>query len=184
LASSASIEDVREYTARILSLSAFSLQITGNHDVDSILYPKQQKAQEKGIGFNANGILPPKIDWIDPVDIVTIIGNGLANAIGACEKIDTQEKEINVGFRLDRHLDIRIDNPFVEAPVMKKSGWFQSTKKELGHGFGMESIQEAVDRYHGYMETVIENGIFSIRITLQHIMPPERTIAYPVKAEV
>jgi hypothetical protein len=163
------IEDVRAYAKRILDLNSFSLQITGNHDIDAILYPKQQKAQEKGIGFAVSGLLPPKIDWLDPIDAVTILGNGLANAMDACEKIDAPDKAIHVAFRFDKHLDIRIDNPFKEVPIAKKSGWFQSSKKEPGHGIGMESIQTAVDRYQGHMNPVIENDVFSLRILLQEI---------------
>ena len=166
------IKVVHEYTARILSRNIFNIQITGNHDIDCILYPKQQKAQEAEIGFYVNGILPPYIEWLDPIDVVAIIGNGLANAIEACEKIESADKSINIAFRYDRHLDIRIDNPFVIAPVLKTGG-FKSIKKNPGHGIGIESIQEAVDRYDGYMEPVIENGIFSLRITLQQIVPPE-----------
>ena len=174
-ASLPTIEDVREYAARILKMNSFNLQITGNHDIDAILYPKQQKAQEKGIGFTVSGLLPPKIDWFDPIDLVTILGNGLANAIDACEKIDAPDKNIHVAFRLDLHLDIRIDNPFNEVPVIKNNGLFRSSKKEPGHGIGMESIQAVVDRYDGYMKPVIENGVFSLRILLQNIKPPDIT---------
>ncbi|MCL2081484.1 MAG: ATP-binding protein [Oscillospiraceae bacterium] len=171
VASLPSIAEIREYAARILNLGSFDIQITGNHDIDSILYPKQQKAREKGIGFTVTGLLPQSIDWLDPLDAVAILGNGLANAIEACEKIPGSS--ISAAFRLDRHLDIRIDNPFLENPVMKKSGWFHSTKKEPGHGIGMESIQAAADRYNGHMETVIENGVFSLRILLQAPASPE-----------
>jgi hypothetical protein len=72
----------------------------------------------------------------------------------------------------------------VKAPVLKKSGWFRSTKKEPGHGFGMESIREVVERYNGHMETVIENGIFSLRILLQQIKPLEMAFVGPPGQEV
>jgi sensor histidine kinase regulating citrate/malate metabolism len=104
----------------------------------------------------------------------------LANAIDACEKVEAPEKSINVIFRLDTHLDIRIDNPYVEVLVPQKSGRFKSTKKTPGHGLGMESIEEAVNRYDGNIETVIENGIFSLRIMLQQIKPPELAMAGPI----
>ncbi|MCL2873465.1 MAG: GHKL domain-containing protein [Defluviitaleaceae bacterium] len=165
------IEDVHEYTARLLRLNRFSNLITGNYDIDCILFPKQKKAQEKGITFSVIGILPLQMRWVDPIDIVTIIGNGLENAIEACERVNASEKRINITFRYDEHLDIRIDNTFVIAPVAKQTGFFQSIKNEPGHGLGMESIQDAVDRYSGYMETVVDEGIFSLRITLQQIRP-------------
>jgi Tfp pilus assembly protein PilE len=183
MASLTNIEDVHEYAARILDLNKFSMQITGNTDIDSILWPKQQRAQEKGISFNVSGLLPQRIDWLNPIDIVTIIGNGLANAIDACEKINGTNLFINATFRLDKHLDIRIDNPFIEAPEIKKSGsLFKSTKKEPGHGIGMESIQSAVNRYHGHMETVIKNGVFSLRIMLQHITSPDEQLFANVRS--
>jgi sensor histidine kinase regulating citrate/malate metabolism len=149
------------------------MKITGNTDIDCILWTRQQRAEEKGIGFNVIGTLPEQMDFLDPIDIVTIFGNGLANAIDACEKIETGEKLINVVVRLDKHLNIRIDNTFVEAPVPKKFGWFRSSKKDPGHGLGMESIEETVQRYDGHVYTVIEDGIFSLRIMLQQISPSE-----------
>lgn len=173
VASLSTIEDVREYTAKILQLNALDIQITGNHDIDCILWPKQQRAEEKKIGFNVTGWLPEQMAFLDRVDIVTIIGNGLANAIDACEKVLAPDRAINMIFRFDKHLDIRIDNPYVEVPVPQKTGWFKSTKKDPGHGIGMESIQEAVNKYDGYMETVVEDGIFSLRIMLQQVNPPK-----------
>jgi sensor histidine kinase regulating citrate/malate metabolism len=149
------------------------MKITGNSDVDCILWPKQQRAEEKGIGFNVIGFLPKTMDFLDNFDIVTILGNGLANAIDACEKIETGERFINIVVRLDKHLNIRIDNTFVEAPVPKKTGWFKSSKKDPGHGLGMESIEETVKRYDGHVYTVIEDGVFSLRIMLQQISPSE-----------
>jgi hypothetical protein len=152
------IEDVREYSARVLKLREFNMKITGNNDVDCILWSTQQRAEEKRIGFNVTGTLPERIDFLDRIDIVTILGNGLANAIDACEKIETGDKYINVVFRFDKQFDIRIDNTFVEEPVPQKFGWFKSSKKDPGHGLGMESIEEAVQRYDGHVYTVIEDG--------------------------
>jgi hypothetical protein len=169
------IEDVRKYSERVLDLKDFKMKITGNNDVDCILWPKQQRAEEKRIAFNVTGTLPERMGFLDRVDIVTIFGNALANAIDACEKIETGEKFINVVVRLDKHLDIRIDNPFAEAPVVQRSGRLKSTKKDPGHGLGMESIHEAVRRYDGHIDTVIEDGVFSLRIMLQQITPPELT---------
>jgi hypothetical protein len=162
------INDVREYAARIMKLSTFSMKITGNEDIDCILWPKQQRAEEKKIAFSVSGLLPEYIDFLDRYDIVSIIGNGLDNAIDACENVEGAKRMISVSFRYDRNLCIQIDNPYSQAPVEKKNGWFKSTKSEPGHGIGMESIQASVDKYHGHMETVTENGIFSLQILLQN----------------
>ena len=181
LVSMDSIEAVHEYAERILKLNSHSFQITGNSDIDCILRPKQQRAEDKGIRFHVSGLLPDTMDFLDLYDIVTILGNGLDNAIDACEKIAGGAKFINVSFHFDWHLSIRIDNPFAEAPVAEKSGWFRSNKNEPGHGLGVESIQEAVGRYHGHTDVVIDNGTFSVRILLQQVEPHHMAMDKPAE---
>jgi hypothetical protein len=178
------VEEIHAYLEPIRKLADYRMKGTGNDHIDCILWPKQRRAEEKGISFNVTGVLPDEMDFLQRYDIVAIVGNALSNALDACDKIEGGGAFINVSFNLVKHLTIQIDNPYVEEPVAAKRGWFKSLKKEPGHGFGMESIKEAVDRYSGHMETVIENGIFSLRILLQQIKPPELCpITVPIGSE-
>ena len=55
--------------------------------MDIILKDKAAKAREKGIDFSAQLDLHGS-DFLDPLDLSTLFGNALDNAIEACEKLE------------------------------------------------------------------------------------------------
>lgn len=119
---------------------------TGNDFLDIILKDKAAKAREKQIDFSAmvdfNGI-----DFIEPLDISTIFGNAIDNAIEASEKLPKERRLVTV--RAERVRDmllIAVENnilPGTQAPE-------GTTKKDrFVHGFGIPNIRKAIEKYGG-----------------------------------
>ena len=116
---------------------------TGNDFLDIILKDKAAKAREKQIDFSAmvdfNGI-----DFIEPLDISTIFGNAIDNAIEASEKLPKERRLVTV--RAERVRDmllIAVENnilPGTQAPE-------GTTKKDrFVHGFGIPNIRKAIEK--------------------------------------
>ncbi len=116
--------------------------------VDAVLNTKYQEAVSKGILF-----LPKVNDlsglWLEEQDIVTILANLLNNAIEACEKVERGRRIIKSKMVLqDGNIIFTVENTY-QHPLHYHEDVYQTTKKEEGHGYGIENIKEVVNKYDG-----------------------------------
>ena len=142
---------------------------TGNDSLDALINTKYNDNKELNIKFK-HYITMNTINKIDNIDLCIIIGNALDNAIEACAKIDNRiEKEIALEIRqVNETLAIKMTNPTAED-IEKKNGKLVSKKKEKElHGFGMQSMEEIVNKYNGNLTYLQKDGIFSLKIYVQN----------------
>jgi len=102
------------------------------------------------------------------MDLSTLFGNALDNAIESVEKIEDKEKRlINLAVSRDRgFVRIRLENCCEEMPEFQ-NGLPKTTKKDKAyHGFGVQSIRDIAERYEGSVTMNAENGWFELRILL------------------
>ena len=137
---------------------------TGNEFLDIIMKDKAEKAREKHIDFSV-AIDFKDIDFIEPLDISTLFGNGIDNAIEACEKLREEDRVILVkAGRVQNFISILIENNCVEEALTKGG---RTTKVDtLLHGFGLSNMQKAAEKYGGTCTTRREAGTFTVKILL------------------
>lgn len=136
---------------------------TGNEFLDIIIRDKAKTAQEKQIDFNAV-ISFEDGAFIELLDISTIFGNALDNAIEASEKLPEDHRLITIrANRVRDMLVIIVENKAAsELPI---SGG--TTKEDtFSHGFGLPNIKKAVERYGGQCSIKTENGMFILKILI------------------
>lgn len=136
---------------------------TGNEFLDIILKDKAEKAREKNIDFSVfidfNGI-----DFIEPLDISTLFGNGIDNAIEASEKLPEDQRVILVkACKVQDFVSILIENNCLDE--VHKDGHTTKEDKFL-HGFGISNMKKAAEKYSGSCTTTQENGKFILKILL------------------
>ena len=137
---------------------------TGNEFLDIILKDKAEKARAKEIDFSA-AIDFEGVDFIEPLDISTLFGNGIDNAIEASEKLRAEDRVILVkAGRVQDFVSILIENNCTEeAPVKGK----RTTKADpLLHGFGIANMKKAAGKYGGTCTTNQADGTFTLKILL------------------
>lgn len=144
-----------------------SIVKTGNEVLDTVLTEKSLICAANNIKINciADG---RKMDALDPVDVYTVFGNALDNAIESVKCLSNCEKRLIdvIVFMEKKFLFINIMNP-IESKLKFEDGIPLSTKIKNGyHGFGLKSIRHTVEKYEGYMKVVTENQIFSLRILI------------------
>ena len=136
---------------------------TGNDFLDIIIRDKAEKAREKHIDFSAF-IDFGGVDFIEPLDISTLFGNGIDNAIEASEKLPEDQRVILVkAGKVQNFVSILIENNCSDK--VHTDGHTIKADKFL-HGFGISNMKKAAEKYSGTCTTAQENGKFTLKILL------------------
>ncbi|MBO6175363.1 MAG: GHKL domain-containing protein, partial [Lachnospira sp.] len=95
---------------------------TGNAVTDVIINNKYQKAENAGISFQVKFNLG-ETDTISAFDIGIILNNLLDNAIEACEKLEQEQRYINLTLKKKNHfLLIEVENSFDGKVIWEDGG--------------------------------------------------------------
>lgn len=136
---------------------------TGNEFLDIIIRDKSAKAREKHIDFNAvihfeNG------DFMEPLDISTIFGNAIDNAIEASEKLPEERRLITVKAAMIRDmLMITAENNMLQDQALSGG----TTKEDsFLHGFGIPNIRKAAEKYDGQCSISADGGVFRLKVLI------------------
>ena len=136
---------------------------TGNDFLDIIIRDKAEKAREKHIDFSAF-IDFGGVDFIEPLDISTLFGNGIDNAIEASEKLPEKQRVIVVkAGRVQDFVSILIENNCSDK--VHTDGHTTKADKFL-HGFGIFNMKNAAEKYGGTCTTTQADGRFTLKILL------------------
>lgn len=140
---------------------------TGNEILDTILTEKSLICENSGIHINcvADGSL---LAFMNPVDLYTLFGNALDNAIEAVRKLESKEKRVIDIMLYERKsfLMLQIVNPMC-GEVKFEDGLPLTTKAKNGyHGYGMKSMLHTIQKYEGHLTTEVKNGCFYFNVML------------------
>lgn len=133
---------------------------TGNKFVDIILKDKLTKAAEYGIHIE-DSVELIDIDFIEPLDLSTVFGNLLDNAIEACRLIEEPEKrQISISSKRENNiLVISIKNNRV-------CGNIKNAPKKVIHGYGLANVTAAVHKYEGEIDIMEGEQEFAVNIVI------------------
>ncbi len=134
---------------------------TGNRMADAILNSKLSLAAQKEIKVKAEANIPVSLT-VSELDLCTVIGNLLDNAMDACMELPIEERLIRIYMEMKgNYLYISVINT---AGGRKKTS-YRTTKGE-GHGFGLKRIDMIVKKYGGYITRASEDEAFSTEVLL------------------
>lgn len=140
---------------------------TGNEVLDTILTEKSLYCKDRGITVScvADG---SQLDFINTVDLYSILGNALDNAIEAVEKFKHQEKrQIDVMiYRQQNFLVMNVINPIKGNLVYEEELPVTTKGDKRFHGFGLRSMRYLVKKYDGFLTVSEEDGCFSLKILI------------------
>lgn len=140
---------------------------TGNKALDILLSGKSKQIVENGMNFTcvADGTL---LDKIEIIDICSIVGNALDNAIESIMQLsDPEKKIIKVAiFAQSNFLLMRFENYF-ESQLNFEDGDIATTKNDKrAHGFGIRSIKNAAEKYGGNVKIVTDDHWFTLCVLI------------------
>lgn len=136
---------------------------TGNDFLDIIIRDKLRKAHERQIDFQA-AIRFEAGGFIEPLDISTIFGNALDNAIEASEKLADSLRLITAkASRIHDMLVIAVENnTLLDLPSDAKT----SKEDTFLHGFGIANIRKTAEKYDGQCMVKAGGGKFILKVMI------------------
>ena len=155
-----SLEDLKD------SIQIYEAMVkTGNDVLDTILTEKSLACKENNIVVScvADG---KGLEFLHPIDLYTIFGNAMDNAIECVKNLQKQEKrQIDVLIhRQHQFLIVQIMNP-VEEELEFEDNLPVTTKHDKAyHGYGLRSIKNSVKKYNGVFQVKIKDGCFCLKI--------------------
>lgn len=140
---------------------------TGYHVLDVLLNMKSAICNLHHINLTSmvDGTL---ISFMDTVDVCSIFGNALDNAIENVQKqTDLEKRIIQLSvFSKDQLIMIKFENYCEDAPSLEY-GLPKTTKKNKNyHGYGLKSINMITEKYGGSMTIKTENNWFVLRLLI------------------
>lgn len=144
-----------------------AIEKTGNHVIDTILTDKHLYCIRHNIELTSV-IDGKQLAEMSEVDICTIFGNVLSNAIECVEQIKKVEKRLIhiCVFEKQGFLNMSFDN-IIEQEVQIVDGLPITTKREKEiHGYGLKSVRYTVEKYGGHMTIHVNENWFQLKILI------------------
>lgn len=137
---------------------------TGNVSVDAILSSKVSVAAKKEIAVDCTAKVPNQLKVSD-VDLCTVIGNLLDNAIESCEKVPRENRFLRIYIGIfKKQLYISVTNA-TNVKYRRVLSELISEKKG-NHGFGLRRIDRVATKYEGFVNRKNEPGVFATEVML------------------
>lgn len=136
---------------------------SGNITLDAVLNSKLSLMESREIRVSAGAHVPPKLT-VNEVDLCTIVGNLLDNAMESCAKLPKASDRfirVYIGV-LKGQLYLSVTNATGET---ERKRFFPSSKGP-GHGFGLRRVDALAAKYGGYVNRQNEPGVFATEILL------------------
>ncbi|MBQ6232232.1 MAG: GHKL domain-containing protein [Clostridia bacterium] len=140
---------------------------TGNEALDILLTEKSVYCANRQIRLSCM-VNTRQLQKIKLVDLYTLLGNALDNAIESTERISDPERKVISLSILDQGnmLYIQLENYF-EGELQMQDGLPRTRKKDAeNHGYGLKSIVNIVHSYDGKIEVRTEGEIFYLEIMI------------------
>lgn len=150
------------------SIQDYGAQVhTGNRVLDAVLTAKRMHALENGVevSYVVDGKL---LNFVEPLDLTSILGNALDNAIEAAMQLPEGRLVHLAVFAQDSFVMLRVENTF-DGTVHRRNGQYLTRKREPGHGYGLRNIHAAVERYDGSVSIDTSQQWFALRVLFPRV---------------
>jgi len=143
---------------------------TENNVLDTVLTTKGIFCAQNAIKFTCLGD-GKLLEFMHAIDICSIFGNALDNAIESTLKMpDTDKRLINVAiYERSGFILLEFENYFEENLVMKSDIPVTTKRDKFLHGYGLKSIRIAAEKYRGTMTINTDNNWFTLRILFPNV---------------
>lgn len=134
---------------------------TNNPILNVLLNDKKRIAKLHGIKFDLE-IGTVNLGFMEPIEVTTIFGNLLDNAIEACDQVSDDRYIV---LKLDQYNEIIVVNLINSTlPIKKWNHGKPISEKGKNHGIGLLNVENVIKKYNGSMVLDEESNKFSCKI--------------------
>ncbi|MGM9592993.1 MAG: ATP-binding protein [Candidatus Onthomonas sp.] len=147
---------------------------TGSEVLDTVLTEKSLYCEAHQITLTcvADG---SQLSFLDPIDLYTIFGNALDNAIESVSQLANPEQRIIAVSIWAKNglVMIQMENYYEGSLTMQDGLPITSKGSKEDHGFGLKSIRITAAKYDGHMTLHTEGQLFILRISFPFLNDAE-----------
>jgi len=140
---------------------------TGNHVLDVLLTQKGSQFIQHDINFTcvAHG---QTLSFVSTLDILSIFGNSLDNAIENVKSLENKEERIIklAVYTQNQLLCIKLENYYNNELRFSDGNYLTTKEDKINHGYGIKSIKSIVEKYDGSIKISTDNHWFNFMILL------------------
>ena len=141
---------------------------TGNSVLDVIMSEKLAACAKNEITCipYLDGTL---LDFVEPLDLCTLVGNAMDNAIESCVQIPEREQRLIWLHSVERGgtVLLTIRNTYAIRPDMQNDLPSTTKADASSHGYGLRNMRYLAARYNGSLSCRIEEDEFVLNIVLE-----------------
>lgn len=145
---------------------------SANPVLDAVLTLKKAAADQKNIFMDISMDISTDKDChmgaessLDEVEICSLFGNLLDNAIEACEKVQSGRREIFLEISQQGNaLYIRCRNSFDMENTLQGGFWISRKAEKEAHGIGLKMIEKICKTHNGHMEKSVKDNMVCFEI--------------------
>lgn len=144
---------------------------SGNKMLDIMIHKYTVDCEMRGIQFEYD-VRVCNLAQLDDMDLVTILGNLMDNAIAAAEQ--STDKTINLNTVHRNSYSVIVISNSCDTPPKQSGNRLISTKQDNGmHGFGLRSVKKTITKYQGDYEWNYDEkeGSFTVTLMLREPSP-------------
>ena len=160
-------EEAKEYFAKLSrQFETKGRNFCKDSVVNAVLNTKYEEAARLDIDCQYQVDIDSLL-FVDSLDICTILANTLDNAVEACQKIENKEKrKISVKARCTEngYFSYEITNTKIGETKERKGKFLTTKEQKESHGYGLENVRAAVERYKGTMSIQYNEESFCVTI--------------------
>ena len=144
---------------------------TGNEFLNVIVADKIRKAKKEGINMECHADFSQG-DFMEPLDISTIFGNLLDNAIEAAGEIEIGEKYIFLNIAVKRRMIIIAIKNNMKSFGITESEMQTNKWNKAYHGYGLLNVKKSLKKYNGEIKINTYEKEFMVNVVIP--LPSER----------
>lgn len=155
-------EEGKAYLMELLNAPALSTGRTycENRTASVVLSAKADQALEQETEFAVHAMIPESIP-VDPMDLCSLLGNVLDNALEAAARMPREQRHVSFSAGVEKGLfaaEVRNTYLFLERGLDGRPATVKKDRRN--HGFGLANVEEIVERYGGSLEYKAEEKEF------------------------
>lgn len=136
-------------------------QYTNSAIFNILIKDKIEYCERNSIQFKID-IGPVDMQFMKPIDITTLFGNILDNAVEACEKSEKKEIQLKM-YPFNGLCYVELSNTY-EKEVYRNSHGRPISLKGEHHGIGLVNVEKVLHEYNGEIQYIVTQELFTVEL--------------------